>query len=73
MNINELLPLIRFHGRTITHPQTGAVFFNWTCGGFTVAFTGKALRARLCVMGDDMPTMPGFSGVKASFTRDMEL
>lgn len=60
MKTTELLSKLYFHGRTVTDPDTGAVFFNWTCGGFTVAFTGKTLKARLAVMGDDMPTMPGF-------------
>lgn len=59
MNITDLGSKLTFHGRTVADPATGAVFFNWTCGGFTVAFTGSALRARLAVLGDELPTMPG--------------
>ena len=46
MKIFGLLSKLTFHGRTVTDPDTGGVFFNWTCGGFTVAFSGKTLRAR---------------------------
>ena len=59
MKIFGLLSKLTFHGRTVTDPDTGGVFFNWTCGGFTVAFSGKTLRARLAVLGDELPAPPG--------------
>ncbi|MBP3521261.1 MAG: hypothetical protein J6J87_07950, partial [Oscillospiraceae bacterium] len=59
MKISDLGSKLTFHGRTVTDPDTGAVFFNWTCGGFTAAFTGKTLRARLAVLEDQLPAMPG--------------
>ena len=59
MKTAELMNKLTFHGRTVTDPDTGAVFFNWTCGGFTAAFTGKTLRARLAVLEDQLPAMPG--------------
>ena len=36
------------------------MFCNWTCSGFTVRFTGTSLKAKLTVMADQIPSMPGF-------------
>lgn len=60
MKVKELLPLLRLHGRTVFDGEKGALFFNWTCSGFTLRFRGAKLRARLCALGDKMPPFPGF-------------
>jgi hypothetical protein len=60
MNAKELLPLLTTHGRTVFDEDRRALFFNWTCSGFTVAFSGTTLRARMTALGDKIPPMPGF-------------
>jgi len=60
MKLNEFLPKLTLHGRTVVDDEKQALFFNWTCSGFTVKFTGKILKARMTVMGDDIPAIPGF-------------
>ena len=60
MKITELLPLLRLHGRTITDTAKETLFMNWTCAGFTVAFTGSCLKARVAVLSDMGPSFPGF-------------
>ena len=55
----QLAPLVRTHGRTWFDAQTGGIWFNWTCAGFTITFTGKTLRARLLAFGDEVPGPPG--------------
>lgn len=60
MKITELLPMIRLHGRTITDAKKEALFMNWTCAGFTVAFTGSFLKARVLAKSDMGPSFPGF-------------
>lgn len=55
----QLLPFTKSHGRTWFDPQTGGIWFNWTCSGFTLAFTGKTLRARVMAFGDQVPGSPG--------------
>ena len=59
MKVKELLPKLALHGRTVFDEQKEALFFNWTCAGFTVAFTGKTLKARMTALGDKIPPMPG--------------
>ena len=59
MKAKELLPLLRLHGRTLFDEDKGALFFNWTCGGFTARFRGKTLRARLTALSDQIPAFPG--------------
>ena len=59
MNAKEFLPLLRLHGRTVFDEEKNALFFNWTCSGFTVRFRGRTLRARLTALGDTFPTIPG--------------
>lgn len=54
-----LLPLIQQHGRTVFDEPSGTLFFNWTCSGFTVAFTGKSLRAKIQAYGDQVAPPPG--------------
>ena len=56
----ELLPLLTTHGRTLFDEDRKALFFNWTCSGFTVAFSGTRLSARMTALGDKIPPMPGF-------------
>ena len=53
-NISELKEQIALHGRTVWDSENGALFFNWTCSGFTVSFTGKRLRAKLFAAGDSI-------------------
>ncbi len=59
MNARELLPLLRLHGRTLYDEGREALFFNWTCAGFTARFRGRTLRARLVALGDAAPVFPG--------------
>ena len=59
MKAKELLPLLRLHGRTVFDEEAQALFFNWTCTGFTVRFRGKVLRAHLTALGDLLPPFPG--------------
>ena len=59
MNAKELMPLLRLHGRTVLDEEKNALFFNWTCAGFTVRFRGKTLRAHLTALGDKIPPFPG--------------
>ena len=55
----QLVSLVRTHGRTWFDAQTGGIWFNWTCAGFTITFTGKTLRARVLAFGDEVPGPPG--------------
>ena len=40
MLTNEILDKLLLHGRTLYDEERKALFFNWTCAGFTVRFTG---------------------------------
>lgn len=53
-----LLPLVKIHGRTRYIAGRGAVFFNWTCSGFTITFSGRTLRARVLALEDRLPFPP---------------
>ena len=59
MLAKEIIPRLRLHGRTIFDEDRQALFFNWTCSGFTVTFTGSVLKARLTALGDKGPAWPG--------------
>jgi hypothetical protein len=59
MNAKELMPLLCLHGRTVFDEARQALFFNWTCAGFTVCFRGTYLRARLIALADAAPIFPG--------------
>lgn len=59
MKIRELLPKLSLHGRTVYDEKREALFFNWSCSGFTVVFTGKILKAYFTPMGDEIPAPPG--------------
>ena len=54
----QLVSLVRTHGRTWLDAQTGGIWFNWTCAGFTITFTGKTLRARVLAFGDEVLALP---------------
>ena len=58
--MKELMSKLRIHGRTVWDEEKQALFCNWTCTGFTVRFTGTYLKAKLTVMADQIPSMPGF-------------
>lgn len=58
--MKELMNKLQLHGRTVWDEEKQALFCNWTCSGFTVRFTGTSLKARLTVMADQIPAMPGF-------------
>lgn len=58
--MKELLNKLTIHGRTVWDEEKQALFCNWTCSGFTVRFTGTSLKAKLTVMADQIPSMPGF-------------
>lgn len=51
---------LQLHGRTVWDEEKQALFCNWTCSGFTVCFTGTFLKAKLTVLADQIPAMPGF-------------
>ena len=59
MLTNEILDKLLLHGRTLYDEERKALFFNWTCAGFTVRFTGSVLKGRLVALGDKMPAFPG--------------
>ena len=54
----ELLPLVKIHGRTVYEEDRDAIFFDWTCAGFTVRFSGSTLRARVLAYGDRLRFPP---------------
>lgn len=54
----DLLSMLKTHGRVFFDETAGGVFFNWTCSGFTVTFTGTKLRAKLLAMSDRQPFPP---------------
>lgn len=58
--MKELMKKLQLHGRTVWDEEKQALFCNWTCTGFTVRFTGTYLKAKLIVMADQIPAMPGF-------------
>ena len=58
--MKELMNKLQLHGRTVWDEEKQALFCNWTCTGFTVRFTGTSLKAKLTVMADQIPAMPGF-------------
>lgn len=54
----RLASRLKPHGRTFLDGDTGALFFNWTCSGFTVTFRGKKLRVKLLTLPDTQPFPP---------------
>ena len=67
MKITELMPMLRLHGRTVMDEAKEALFLNWTCAGFSVAFTGTYLKAKTLVLGDLGPAFPGFPPPEPDF------
>ena len=67
MKAKEALPLLCLHGRTLFDEEWQALFFNWTCTGFTACFRGTTLRARLAALGDEAPTFPGMPPLPSVF------
>lgn len=59
MEIKELLPLVKTHGRTFYDEERKAFFCNWSCSGFTVRFVGKKLKIKVISFADQIPGMPG--------------
>ncbi len=57
--MKELLSKLTLHGRTVWEEETQALWCNWTCAGITVRFTGSRLKAKLSVLADKMPVLPG--------------
>ncbi len=60
MLTKEILGKLQLHGRTIFDEEKSALFFNWTCSGFTVIFSGSVLKARFTALGDKGPAFSGF-------------
>ena len=60
MKIQELMPMLIKHGRTIFDEKKEALFCNWTCSGFTVGVDGTFLKMKVVAMHDLMPQMPFF-------------
>jgi hypothetical protein len=63
----ELLPLVKSHGRTFFNEDKNAIFFDWTCSGFTVSFTGSRLVAKVLALPDKLPSPPGMPEQPADF------
>lgn len=57
--VKELIPLIKTHGRTFFDDEKESLFFNWTCSGFSVTFSGTILRAKILSSPDKLPSPPG--------------
>ena len=58
LRMPELADMLCIHGRTTVSDDGKALFFNWTCSGFTVRFRGKTLRARIATRGEIPPAPP---------------
>ena len=58
LDAKSALPLLRLHGRTRFQESHGALFFNWTCSGFSVFFRGSCLRAGFLALPDRQPFPP---------------
>lgn len=50
MEICKLLPYLKLHGRT--RLDGDCLYMNWTCSGFSIAFTGKKVEARLRALSE---------------------
>lgn len=58
LDAKTALPSLRLHGRTRFPENRNALFFNWTCSGFTVRFRGTVLRGSFLAMPDRLPFPP---------------
>lgn len=54
----EIFGQLEPHGRVFFDEETGAAFFNWTCSGFSLRFTGSALKVKILAIEDRL-TFPG--------------
>lgn len=62
-SLSKILPLVQTHGRTVADEEKQALFFNWTCAGFSVRFTGTTLKATFCAIGEaPLGPAPGTKG-----------
>ncbi len=59
MLAKDILDKLQLHGRTLFDGEKQALFFNWTCAGFTAVFEGSVLKARFIGLGDKTPGFPG--------------
>ena len=58
----DIQKLTLSHGRTWCQTAAegeGILWFNWTCSGFTVHFTGASLTARIKAVPNEPPAFPG--------------
>ena len=46
MKIKELLPSLKLNGRTVYDEEKQALFFNWTCSGFSFGLKGKEIKVK---------------------------
>lgn len=58
LKYNEFENMLLFHGRTVADDDNKAMYFNWSCSGFTVRFTGTHLTAKIQAQGDKIAPMP---------------
>ncbi len=58
LDARAALPLLRLHGRTRLQESHSALFFNWTCSGFTIRFRGSMLRGSFLALADRLPFPP---------------
>lgn len=57
--MKNTLKKLKIHGRTVWNEKEQTLFFNWTCSGVTVHFTGTSLKAKFKVLPDRLPPMAG--------------
>ena len=58
----DIQKLTLSHGRTwlrAADEGESILWFNWTCSGFTVRFTGASLTARIKAVPNEPPAFPG--------------
>lgn len=58
MKIKELLPSLKINGRTVYDEEKEALFFNWTCSGFSFGLKGKEIKVKTLVYSNLIPAMP---------------
>lgn len=50
LTIDELQDCLKPMGRTLTDPQSGVLYFDWTLSGVEILFRGCTLMADLCAL-----------------------
>lgn len=55
MEIKELMPLMKMHGRTLYVPEKKVLFTNWSCSGFSIGVKGSYLKAKVVAIYDQIP------------------